>query len=170
MRKILGILVLLVAAGSVMAQVNGAKAGDASSEDAKAQALKIYKAMQRHDWKEIFQLSAFSPVLTKSLGSDANAGAKAIGNAVGSDPDGKKVFDAVTKSMSDVAVGEPIIMGDKANVPTTSTAKLDGKDVKFRGLARLIKSGGVWKWDLTSSDDIETATAEALTELLGSME
>lgn len=170
MRKILGILVLLVAACSVMAQVNGAKAGDASSEDAKAQALKIYNAMQRHDWKAIFQLSAFSPVLAKSLGNDSGAAAKAIGNAVGSDPDGKKVFDAVTKSMSDVAVGEPMIMGDKANVPTTSTAKLDGKDVKFRGLARLIKSDGIWKWDLTSSDDIETATAEALTELLGSME
>ena len=170
MRNALGILVLLASVVFVFGQTAPAKADDASATEAKAQALKIYKSIQRQDWKEMFLLSKYSPAAEKAFGSDADLVAVEIRKGIESDPDGKKVLDALTKDMTDITVGEPIITGETAEVPTSSTVKLSGKAVTLRGVAKLIKSGSTWKWNMTSTDDIELATAQAMTDLLGSPE
>ena len=170
MRKALGILILLLSVGYVLGQTAPAKADDTSAADAKAQALKIYKAIQRQDWKEMFILSKYAPAAEKAFGSDVDAIAADIRKGIESDPEGKKVLDALTKNMADISVGEPTLNGDTAEVPTSSTVKLSGKVVTLRGVAKLIRSGSSWKWDMTFTDDIETATAQAMTDLLGTPE
>ncbi len=135
------------------------------THDPKAQALRIYHVMQRQDWKGLYDVAQFSAAIVKKLPS-----AEVFAGQVqeGIDKSGNKAqVDQVFNNMSDIAVEDAVVKGNYATVPTSSKITINGRAVQFHGTANLIRVGDDWKWDLTSSDDPETATQTALTALLG---
>jgi hypothetical protein len=136
-----------------------------AASDASTQALALYKAIQKQNWKALYYLAQFSPAIQKQLpGADEFAkqvaqGVRSSGNAA--------VVDTLFKGMKNIRVGTAAVSGNKATVPTAVTVNLNGKVMPFKGLARMIKSNGAWKWDLTGTDDAQKATSVAIQELIG---
>ena len=133
----------------------------------RAQTLKVFQALQKQDWITLTALTRFSVTLGKIISGDTEAYLKGIVEGIDKDPEGRKTVDRVLNGLSEIAVGEPIIKGDRADVPTSSILTIDGKRVPFRGLAHMIKDGDVWKWDLTDSDDPGAVFEKGMGDLLG---
>jgi hypothetical protein len=139
---------------------------DARAE-VKAQALKVYKAIQKQDWRTMYSLTRFSVTLTQKIGTDVDAFIKGIVKGIDDDPAGRKTTDSVLSGLSNLATGEPVINGDRADVPTSATLTLNGRATVFHGVAHMVRDGDTWKWDLTFTDNPGQATEKGLGDLLG---
>jgi hypothetical protein len=82
-------------------------------------------------------------------------------------PEEQKTTDAIFKSIKDIMVGEAVISGDTAAVPTSATISSNGQTRAFKGVAHLIRHQGTWKLDLTFNDDSEKAMAQRVGEIFG---
>ncbi|HTQ10836.1 MAG TPA: caspase family protein [Fimbriimonadaceae bacterium] len=133
--------------------------------ECQSQALALYQAMQKQDWKALYHLAAFSPEITKILpGEDEFAKQVSDGIDEGGNRDSTNQLFA---AMSDLAVGSATIQGDKATVPTTMVLAINGQTKHFHGVAKMVRSGKTWKWDLTTTNNLEKATTDAMTALIG---
>ncbi|MEP7075852.1 MAG: hypothetical protein ABI878_08575 [Acidobacteriota bacterium] len=166
MSKVFGVLLLMVLVGGAQAQAHSS-AGNPTVDEPKAQALKLYQIIQKQDWEGLFYVIQCSPKIQSDL--------KAISAAVFAgevrqglkESNGEETLNSLFSGMTDIAVGEVSIDGDKADVTTSSKAVLNGKTFAFNGVAHMIKIGSVWKWDLSFSDDLNAATAQQTKALLG---
>jgi hypothetical protein len=127
----------------------------------------LYQAIQKQDWKTMFYLTKFSEAGTKGVGNDPDGFARGIKQSIDKDPKARKSLDALFGAMSNLAVGTPTIRGKHADVPTSATVTAPDRKVDYKGIAHLIDDNGVWKWDLTATDDVDAATNKGMTELLG---
>jgi hypothetical protein len=154
---------VIVATGQ--AQPPGAAQEGAPGSDPRAQALKLYQVIQKQDWESLYFLVLFAPKLKLEMTGHSKEFAGGVREGIGED--GAKTIDELFNNMSEIAIGEPIIKGNKAEVPTSCRDIVKGKTVFFKGTAHMIKDGEVWKWDLTSSEDIGQATSQELIALIG---
>ncbi len=154
----------LCAAIAVLA-VGGALAAAPRQAGPSSQALALYKSLKNQDWRALYFLAEFSPAVKKQLpGPDkfATEVKEGIDNSGGAAD-----VDMIFKNMSDIQVGEAVVKGGRATVPTSSKITLKGKIIIFKGAARMINAAGIWKWDLTFTNDPEKATSTAMQELIG---
>jgi len=165
MRIVISIIVLTLVAVSGMAQTH-LSSPDVKS-DPKAEALKLYLAIQKQDWKTMYFLTLFSPNVRKEMPDDADAFATGVRAGINSEKDGQKTIDDLLNNLSEITVLDPVMTADKADVPTSAKLTVNGRTVFFKGTAHMIKDRDVWKWDLTFSDDTKTATEQALLALIG---
>ncbi len=148
-----------------LAALSPGQAVNADADAARAQALNLFKIYKARDWKSLYDVTVFSPAVTKTL---TNRDEFATGFEKGlSQNDPKNDFGNLMDSLDDISVGCVIIENDSAYVATSCTITADSQKVKFLGIAKLIKSSGDWKWDLTFSDDAEKATEKRFTEIVG---
>jgi len=135
--------------------------------DPKAQALKLYLAIQKQDWRSMYFLTLFSQTVRNQMPDDADAFATGVRSGINGAPDGQKTLDDLLNNLSEIAVAEPVVNGDKADVPTSAKLTINGRVVTFKGTAHMIRDRDVWKWNLTFSDDTKAATEQALLALIG---
>jgi len=166
-------LVLGLVAGSLSTQAaaQAKPSGDATATP-EAQARRIYQAIRDQDYKALFYLMAFAPKAKETL---TTAEAFAIDFKSGYDasfktPEDHERTDKILHSISDIMIGEPVVTGNKAAIPTSAKITGNGVTLTFRGQANLINDGGVWKLDLTFTDDSEKATAQRVSEIFGQPE
>jgi hypothetical protein len=156
-------LVLSLAMGAVV-PAQGTSTGP-DYDSAKKQVLELLKVLKNQDWKRLYDITEFSSLVARGL-VDRDAFAK--GFASGITKDGKDdTFAKVMASLSEQSAGLVIIEGKSAYVSTTCKIDVSGQKVMLVGIAKLIKVGDAWKWDLTFTDDAEKATSTRTTELLG---
>jgi len=150
-----------------------ATAPDATATVAETQTGKVYRALRDLDWMAWYNLVAFSEKLTAELkdkGTTPEMFAADMQKGYESSfktPEEKKVTDDIFKSIKDIMVGEAVISGDTAVVPTSATISSNGQARAFKGTAHLIRRQGTWKLDLTFSDDSEQAMAQRVGEIFG---
>lgn len=132
---------------------------------AKRRVIELLKVLKTQDWKRLYDISEFSPKVAKGI---VDRDTFANGFASGVTKDGKDdTFAKVMASLSEQNVGIVIIEGKSAYVSTTCKIAVGEQKVTLVGIAKLIKVGDAWKWDLTFTDDAEKATSTRTTELLG---
>jgi len=137
-----------------------------------AQTLKIYKALRDQDYKALFYLLAFTP---KERATLTTADQFAIDTRKGYESSfktlqEKETTDRIFKSISEIMIGEAVIAGGKAAIPTSAKFTVNARTLTFKGQAHLINEEGVWKLDLTFTDDTEKAMAQRTSELFGQPE
>ncbi len=142
--------------------------GDKTATPA-AQALKIYQAVRDQDYKAMYYLLAFTP---KGRATITTPEQFAIDMKKGYDssfktPEEKAVTDAIFRSISDIMIGEPVITDSNAAVPVSAKITANGRTLTFKGQAHLILDDGVWKLDLTFTEDSEQATSQRISEIFG---
>lgn len=167
MKKVFAVLLLALVVGGVQAQTHSPASDSAS--DAKAQALKLYRIIQKQDWEGMFYLLEFSPKIQSDLKGTSAAVFAADARKGIKDSNGQETLDGLFSGMTDIAVGDVTIDGNKADVTTSSKALISGKTFALNGIAHMIKVGPVWKWDLTFSDDLNAATAQQTQAILGTL-
>jgi len=123
----------------------------------KDQALLVYKAYLSQDYKTAYALTALSPEDAKKFPnaeSFASEREKAVDKLLGSNPAFANLKSAIQESAKSAAasasVGEPVVNGDKADVPTSCQMTIMGQSFGMKGTAHLINESGVWKLDLTT--------------------
>lgn len=156
----------LLASAPVHAKVKAVGSTTATPE---TQALKIYQSLRDQDYKAMYYLLAATE---KGKAMFGTVDQFALDVQKGYDdsfktPEEKTVSDNILKSISDIMIGEPVIAGNKAVVPTSAKITINNKVYTFKGEAFLILDEGVWKLDLTFDEDSEKAMAQRTTELLG---
>lgn len=161
----LGVMAFLASA-PVHAGVNATGNTPASPE---AQALKIYQSFRAQDYRAMYYLLAFTE---KGKTMRGTVDQFALDVQKGYDesfetPEMKQKSDNILKSISDIMIGEPVITGNKAVVPTSARITVNNEVYTFKGQAFLIIDEGVWKLDLTFDEDSEKAMAQRTAELLG---
>ena len=72
------------------------------------------------------------------------------------DPGARRGYDYISR-FRDISVGQATLMGDHANVPTSATLKLNGRDIHLHGTARLRNVEGAWKVIIVESDKDDPA-------------
>ena len=148
-----------------LAALSPGQTANADADAARAQVLNLFKIYRAHDWKSLYDVTAFSPAVSKTL---SNRDEFASGFEKGlTENDPKNEFGQLMDGLEDISAGCVIFENNSAYVATSCTVTVDTQKVKFLGIAKLIKSAGDWKWDLTFSDDIEKATEKRFTEILG---
>jgi hypothetical protein len=158
---------LAAAAAVAHAQGHVPSANVDRSSDPGAQALKLYLAIQKQDWRSMYLLTLFSEKVRNEMPDDPDAFATGVRAGINGEKDGQKTLDDLLNNLSEIEVAEPVISGDKADVPTSAKLTLNGRMVPFKGVAHMIRYKDVWKWDLSFSDDTRTATEQALLALIG---
>jgi hypothetical protein len=145
--------------------------GDKTATPA-TQALKIYQAVRDQDYTAMYYLFAFTP---KGRATITTPEQFAIDMKKGYDgsfktPQEKIETDAIFRSISDIMVGEPVITDNMAAIPVSAKITLNGQAKTFKGQAHLILDDGVWKLDLTFTEDSEQATSQRVGEIFGKPE
>ena len=74
MKRAISISLLILFAISILAQDH--KSSENPASDPKAQALKLYLAIQKQDWKSMYFLTLFSSNVRKQMADDADAFAR----------------------------------------------------------------------------------------------
>jgi hypothetical protein len=159
-------LPLALAIFALMAVSALAPGQDEEKVAAKDQALKLYNVFKSRDWKSLYDLIAFSPKVAPTVG-DRDKFVEDFRKGLG---DNNDAVQELMGNMSDVRTGAALVEGNHAYVPASSVVDFKGTKVRFLGLIKLVKVDSVWKWDLAFSDDVEKATAQRFTELLGAPE
>lgn len=167
-RVLLMSLVVLVflAASPASAKVNATGNRAATPE---AQALKIYHSLRDQDYKAMYYLLAATEKGKANFGtvdqfaSDVQKGYDDSFKT----PEEKAESDNLLKSISDILIGEAVITGNKAVVPTSARITINNQVYTFKGQAFLIQDEGVWKLDLTFDENSEKAMGQRTAELLG---
>lgn len=172
--KLHALLLLVVAAACLLAAPAIAQpksSGDATATPA-SQALRIYKALGAQDFESLFHLMAFTEqqraglTTAKQFALDMRTGYEGGFKT----PEEKARADAILKSITGIMVGEAVISGVHAAVPTSARITIDGQSRTFKGSANLILDKGVWKLDLTFDEDGAKAMEKRSSELIGQPE
>lgn len=122
------------------------------------QALAVYRAYLTQDYKSAYALSALSPEMLKKY-PDADTFASAqhsiADGIISGNPNLAPLKSAIETAGKEAAasasVGNPAILGDKADVPTSSSINIMGQSAVYKGTAHMINDNGIWKLDLTAA-------------------
>jgi hypothetical protein len=136
-----------------------------AASDARSQALALYRALQKENWRALYYLAAFSPKIKGTLHGPDQFAADVQKGINQSDTNG--MVHKLFQGMKHIKVGPATVHGNKATAPTSADITFNGQTAHFKGLAKMIKDGGIWKWDLSYTDDVEKATSDSIQELLG---
>lgn len=161
----LGVIALLAVA-PVNAKV---KATSDKAATPKTQALKIYQSLRDQDYKAMYYLLAATERGKATFGT-VDQFARDVQKGYDESfktPEEKAASDNLLKSISDIVIGEPVITGNKAVVPTSAKITVNNQVYTFKGEAFLIRDEGVWKLDLTFDENSEKAMGQRTAELLG---
>lgn len=160
----MGIVACLLASSAVAQDL-----GDTNATPV-AQALKIYQAFRDQNYRALFYLIAFTEKgqATLTTAEDFARDTRAGYDGGFKTPEEKAVSDRILTSISGIMIGEPVITGTTAAVPTSAKITVNGQTLVFKGIAHLIQDKGVWKLDLTIDEDSEKAMAQRTGELIGS--
>jgi len=154
----------------LMSAQSAAPAASVTTPD--GQAAKFYRATRDQDYKAMYYLLALTPTAKSKLppvdqfAEDVRHGYQSSFKT----PAELAKFDAIFHSISDIMVGEPVISGNTATVPTSAKITANGVTRVFHGEAHMILDEGVWKLDLTFTEDNEKAMAQREAELFGKPE
>lgn len=174
MKKFLSVLLAIGAFTWAMAPQAGAQESTDTAKAAtpEAQALKIYQAVREQNYLAMYSLFAFSPKnkATLTTAEQFVADTKKGYESSFKTKEEQSVTDAIFKSIAGIMVGEAVITGDKAVVPVSAKVTANGLTRLFKGQIYLCLDEGVWKLDLTFTDDAEQATARRVAELFGKAE
>jgi hypothetical protein len=167
MKRIISLTLLALLSSNAFAGARHVRQDVAHTEsDPKAQALKLYKVIKNQDWKAMYSLILFPSGVAKPTATSADEFAAGFRDGI-NQKDGGAAVNNLFNNMSDIAVGEPAVNGDKADVPTSATITINGKALVFKGVAHMKKDGDTWKWDLSFTEDLTAATEQELQALLG---
>ena len=166
MRSPIAIALLVLVAAAATAQPIRSTQDLEPTSNPRAQALKLYLVIQKQDWEALYSLVLFSPKLRLEMGGQSKEFAAGVRQGINESDSGKAVKE-LFDNMSDIAVGEPVINGDKADIPTSSKVILKGRTAFFKGTAHMIRDGQSWKWDLSFTEDVGAATSQQLIALIG---
>ncbi len=134
-------------------------------DSAKKQVIELFRVFKTQDWKRLYDISMFSPAVSKTIKDRETF---AVDFAKGVTNGGKDdTFTKVMSTLSETSVGLVIIEGKSAYVSTSCKIAVSGQKVPLVGIAKLIKVGETWKWDLSFTDDAEKAASTRTTEFLG---
>lgn len=167
------LLAMTVSLGFIAAPAGAQASAPAQSPASPAsQALKIYQTFRDQDYAALFYLVAFTE---KNRAGLTSADQFAIDVRKGYEsgfktPEEKASTDAILHSIANIMVGEAVVNGNFAAVPTSAHITINGRVFSFKGTAHLIQDRGVWKLDLTFDEDSEKAMAQRTSELLGAPE
>lgn len=164
MKKAITILSLIL---TLAFAANAQKTANTDAADAAAAALKVYQTLQKQDWAGLFYVVSFSPAVQKLMPGDPSEFARQFVNGLNENPEDAAATRKLFDGMSEIRVGTAVVTGNKAAVPASCRITIEGNSLVFNGTANMIKLGGVWRWDMTSSDDPAAATETALNALLG---
>lgn len=167
MRSPIAIAFLVLVALSATAQPIRSAQDVAPASNPRAQALKLYLVIQKQDWESLYFLVLFSPKLRLEMTGQSKEFAAGVRDGISQGDDHGKAVKELFDNLHDIAVGEPVINGDKADVPTSSKYIVNGRTVFFKGIAHMIRDGQSWKWDLSFSEDVSAATSQQLIALIG---
>ena len=165
MKKPLSRVALILLVAIFMSALAFAQSDDKDVDAARAATQKLFSVFKARDWHALFDLIQFAPKLQQQM-NDRNQFAKAFEEGLSGDSDFSKIID----SMDNVAVGAALIEGKFAYVGTTCTVKVDDQQVRFVGLAKLVKVDTAWRWDLTFTEDPAKASETRFEQLLGEPE
>ena len=132
----------------------------------KDQTVKMLQAFKALDYKEMYRLVALSPELQKEMPNAEAYEARSKQEIEGATPQQKQLIEMVLRGITDISAGEPTITGNTAVVPTSVTITMMGQNVKFKGQSKMIREGGIWKFDLTKAKN-QAAADKAGQELIG---
>lgn len=133
---------------------------------ARNQVLSLFTIFKSRDWKSLWGVVQFSPAVATAT-TDPEAFARDVAKGIkDADPDDN--FGKLFGGMSDIGAGGVVIEGDRARVATSCKVTNADGSVILLGVATLVKVDGIWKWDLSASDDTEKITGQRLQEMLGS--
>ncbi len=173
LKKILSALLVcgvLLGTPVLMSAQSPAPAASATTPD--GQAAKFYRATRDQDYKAMYYLLALPPAAKAKLpppeqfAADMRRGYQSSFKT----PEELAKFDAIFHSISDIMIGEPVITGNTATVPTSAKITANGMTRVFHGEAHLILDDGVWQLDLTFTNDSEKSMAQREAELFGNPE
>lgn len=142
-----------------------APAQDKEEDAARSQVAALFKIIKARDWKGLFAIAEFSPKVKAAMTDPVSFADEVTKSIAQNDPTDE--FGKLFNNLSDIIEGQAIVDGKSAYVSTTCKAKIDGQTATFVGLAKMIKVGDAWKWDLSFTDDTEKATELRVTQLLG---
>lgn len=166
MKKLTSAALAVCFAFSVLVVSASAAPQASTASSPKAAALNLYNVIKNQDWKALYYITIFSAKVRADLPDDADQFASGIAKGIkDSDPDG--VVDKLFRSISDITIGEPVMNGNSADVPTAANLTVSGKVIRFKGTAHMAKEKDVWKWDLSFTDDPQQATSVGIQNLLG---
>jgi hypothetical protein len=166
MKKLTSFALAVCLTFSVLSISVSAKPQAAAASSPKAAALNLYNVIKNQDWKALYFITIFSAKVRADLPDDPDQFAAGLAKGIrDSDPDG--VVDKLFKSISDIEIGEPVMNGNSADLPTAANLTVSGKVLRFKGTAHMTKEKDVWKWDLSFTDDPQQATSVGLQALLG---
>ena len=134
-------------------------------DSAKKQVLELFRVFKAQDWKRLYDISMFSPAVSKTIKDRETFAADFAKGVTNNGKDDS--FAKVMSSLSETSAGLVIIEGKSAYVSTSCKIDVNGQKVPLVGIAKLIKVGETWKWDLSFTDDAEKATSVRTTEFLG---
>lgn len=169
-------LLILPAAVLVGLMVGKGTAQTAPSNEAaaspEAQAKRIYEAIRDLNFREFYYLLGVSPQARKQFPADPDTFAREMreGFEGGSgDATEAKATRDMLGSIKDIKIGRAVVTGNKAFVPTSARMKVEGHKHLYEGSANLILDEGVWKLDLTFTDDLKVAMSKSTLLLIGSV-
>lgn len=174
MKKFLSVLLTLCAFTWTLAPPAGAQESTDTAKAAtpEAQALKVYQAVRDQNYLAMFYLMAFTPKGKSTLTTAEQFALDVQKGYEGGfkNKEEQAVTDAIFRSIAGIMVGEPVITGDKAVLPVSAKITANGQTRQFKGQAFMCQEEGVWKFDLTFTDDAEQAMAQRVQELFGKPE
>jgi len=115
----------------------------------KDQAVAFYSALIKQDAKAMYPLIELSDETKKaapnadSFAEQTTAGVQQYSQANPIVAQGLEML----KSISDIQAGEPVIDGDKAEVPVSSKMSIMGQQITMKGTAHMVNRMGIWKID-----------------------
>ena len=160
------VLLILIAIGGMGSWYQDhSPAQSAAAGVLQTQVTHFYDALRAKDWKTMASLTALPE---EKATPEANSQTDTTNATTPEDPHAKQLLqwfqDQVEQSDwgqlmlplfvdgSEVKVGDPMMNGDKADVPVTATLRLEGEKLDSEGQIGMIKVGGVWKVDLVTKE------------------
>lgn len=133
----------------------------------KDQAILALSAFAKKDWKAAYDLISLGEAGKKQFPDPEAFGKQAnkIFQSYENNPLTKSFIENLSQAADHATAGEPIISGDKAEVPTSMTVSGGNADVQVVGKAHMINQGGLWKLDMTSES--QTNRDKTARDLIG---
>ncbi len=131
----------------------------------KDQARAVYNAVLTQDYKSAYELTALSPEAQKkypsadAFAADAGKYADKLGARK------ETIMESVKAAAATAKVGEASITGDKAEVPTSCTISILGREYQLKGTAHMKNEFGFWKLDRSGEGD--TTSSQTFVDLVG---
>ena len=130
--------------------------------DPKVQAKLVYQAALKQDYKTAYDLCYLNAEGKKKYPDAAAFEAetkRAYDALAASNPLIASAIEGLKTAADTITVGDPVVNGDKADVPTGIKLDILGQKTSLKGTAHMTNDGGIWKLDVGG------ATAEDLGKL-----